>query len=200
MGSAVEVEAIYQRRFGPDLVFRQGMWRVLCSRFFQRYQRYVPRDSTVLEIGAGYCEFINSIAASRKIAVDLNPDTHLYASPDVRTIETSSTDLAAIPSGSVDLAFASNFFEHLTRGDIILTMREVARVLKPTGRFLILQPNISAFQVTRTIVRFLSFTIKVRLPRLLFIVRLYPHMPIILRILGQQTFVVAALDRGRRQS
>jgi SAM-dependent methyltransferase len=225
MGSPVEVEAIYKRRFSPDLVFRQRMWRVLCNRFFQRY---VPRDSIVLEVGAGYCEFINSIAAGHKIAVDLNPDIHLYASADVRALETSSTDLSIIPNGSIDVAFASNFFEHLTRGDIVLTMSEIARVLKPTGRFLILQPNIrycarnfwmffdhitpldqyslaealeiSGFQVTRTIVRFLPFTTNSRLPKLLFMVKLYLRLPILWRFLGQQTFVVAAPDHGRPQS
>src|SRR6185436_13343887 len=118
---------------------RRGMWRVLCQQFFQPY---VPRESTVLEVGAGYCEFINSIAGGHKIALDMNPDTRLYAEPNVRVIEASSTDLSAIESGSVDIAFASNLFEHLTRGDIVRTMREVARVLKPAGRFLILQPNI----------------------------------------------------------
>jgi SAM-dependent methyltransferase len=198
------------------------MWRILCSRFFQRY---VPRESTVLEVGAGYCEFINNIAGAQKIAVDLNPDTARYAHEDVRTIESSSTDLSAIASGTVDVAFASNFFEHLTREDIVATMREVARVLKPTGRFLILQPNIrfcardfwmffdhitpldqyslaealeiSGFRVTRTIVRFLPFTTKSRLPKSLHMVRLYLRLPLLWRVMGQQTFAIAEPDPGR---
>ena len=128
MNGATEVEAIYKRRFIPDLVFRQKMWRVLCRRFFQRY---VPDTSSVLEVGAGYCEFINSIRARQKIAVDLNPDTRAYADPDVRVISTTSTDLSAVDSGSVDVAFASNFFEHLERPDILSTMCEVRRCLRP---------------------------------------------------------------------
>jgi len=200
------------------------MWRVLCQQFFQPY---VPRESTVLEVGAGYCEFINSIAAGHKIALDMNPDTRLYAEPNVRVIEASSTDLSAIESGSVDIAFASNLFEHLTRGDIVRTMREVARVLKPAGRFLILQPNIrfcardfwmffdhitpldqhslaealeiSGFRVVHTIVRFLPFTTKSRLPNSLFLVRLYLQIPLLWRIFGQQTFVVAEPVRRERQ-
>ena len=215
---------IYRRRFGPDVVFRRGMWRVLCQQFFQPY---VPRESTVLEVGAGYCEFINSIAAGHKIALDMNPDTRLYAEPNVRVIEASSTDLSAIESGSVDIAFASNLFEHLTRGDIVRTMREVARVLKPAGRFLILQPNIrfcardfwmffdhitpldqhslaealeiSGFRVVHTIVRFLPFTTKSRLPNSLFLVRLYLQIPLLWRIFGQQTFVVAEPVRRERR-
>ena len=133
-----DLQSIYQRRFQPDLAFRRQMWQVLCQDFFQRY---IPPESSVLEVGAGYCEFINHIQARRKLAVDLNPDTPRFAAPEVRVIATSSTDLSAITPGTMDIAFASNFFEHLSRPEISLTLREVARTLKPSGRFLILQPN-----------------------------------------------------------
>ena len=210
------LETIYKRRFGPDLHFRQQMWRVLCRDFFQRF---VPRDSLVVEVGAGYCEFINHIRARRKIAVDLNPDTRLYAAPDVETIATSSTDLSAIADSSVDVAFASNFFEHLERDAIVRTMQEVARVLRPGGRFLILQPNYrychrdywmffdhvtaldhrsltealetNGFVVRHMVVRFLPFTMKSRLPKSLMLVRAYLRLPIFWRVFGQQTFAVA---------
>src|SRR5258708_14654994 len=139
MSSAVDVEAIYKRRFTPDLTSRQQMWQARCKGFFQRF---VADNATVLEVGAGYCEFINTIRAGAKIAVDLNPDTRHYANPDTRVVETTSTDLSAIESGTIDVAFASNFFEHLTRGDIRDTMRDAAPALRPRGRFLILQPTI----------------------------------------------------------
>jgi SAM-dependent methyltransferase len=219
MSGAADVEAIYKRRFTPDLAARQQMWQVLCSGFFQRY---IPTNAVVLEVGAGYCEFINSIRAGAKIAVDLNPDTQHYANPDVHVVETTSTDLSAIESGSIDVAFASNFFEHLTRSDILTTMREVARALRPGGRFLILQPNIrycardfwmffdhitpldqyslaealemSGFRVKKTIVRFLPFTTKSRLPKASWLISLYLRFPPAWRVLGQQSFVIAELD------
>ncbi|HEX6817002.1 MAG TPA: class I SAM-dependent methyltransferase [Ktedonobacterales bacterium] len=217
------LEKIYSARFGPDVLFRQRMWRILCDSFFRRF---VPPDSTVMEVGAGYCEFINAIPAQRKIAVDMNPRTAEYAAPGVEVALTSSTDLSAIESGTVDVAFASNFFEHLTRDDILATMREVARTLKPGGRFLILQPNIrycardfwmffdhitpldqyslvealemSGFRAVKTIVRFLPFTTKSKLPKSLLMVRAYLAFPLIWRVLGQQTFVVAELDTEGR--
>ncbi len=221
MQQNVSLEAIYQRRFGQDLAFRQEMWRILCAQFFQKF---TPTESTVLEVGAGYCEFINNIRARRKIAVDLNPDTRRHAGSDVEVVATSSTDLAAIESDTIDVAFASNFFEHLTRSDIVLTMREVARVLRPTGRFLILQPNIhfcyrdywmffdhvtpldhhsltealetNGFEVVRTIIRFLPYTTKGRLPNSLVLVRAYLRFPIAWRLFGRQTFVVANVRRS----
>ncbi len=221
MSSAADVRAIYQRRFTPDLKSRQKVWRVLCRSYFQRH---VPRSSTVLEVGAGYCEFINTIQAACKIAVDLNPDTRQYADPDVRVVETSSCDLSSIADNTVDVAFASNFFEHITREDILTTMREVARVLRPDGRFLILQPNIrycardfwmffdhitpldqysltealemSGFRVKKLIARFLPYTTQGHLPTASFLVWLYLRMPLAWRMMGQQTFVVAEPGRS----
>ena len=223
--TAGALEDIYKRRFGPDVMFRQRMWKVLCKSFFQRY---VPTTATVLEVGAGYCEFINNITAARKAALDLNPDTKDYAAPGVWVIESSSTDMSMVPDGSVDVAFASNFFEHITREDILKTMREVARVLTPNGRFLILQPNIRfcardfwmffdhitpldqyslvealemcGFRATKTIVRFLPYTTKGSLPKSVGMVSLYLKIPLLWRFFGQQTFVVAELDRGDGQS
>ena len=219
MAQEAHVQAIYRRRFTPDLAFRDEMWRILTAEFFQQF---IPPDSTVLEVGAGYCEFINHIQAARKIAVDMNEDTFHYAR-DAEVIITSSTDLSAIPSKSVDIVFVSNFFEHLERPDITATMREIARVLRPGGRCLILQPNIkycggdywmffdhvtpldhrslaealeiSGFRVTKTIVRFLPYTTKSRIPQFPALVRAYLRFPLIWRVLGKQTFMIAEVDR-----
>lgn len=216
--SAEMLESLYKRRFGSKIISRQKMWEALCRRFFQRY---IDPESTVLEVGAGYCEFINNIQAKHKIALDLNPDTCQFADPDIVVLQSSSTDMSTLASGSVDVAFASNFFEHISRDDILSTMREVARVLRSTGRFLILQPNIrycardfwmffdhitpldqyslvealemSGFHAEQTIVRFLPYTTQGRLPKFVWMVQLYLTFPILWRFFGQQTFVVAAL-------
>ena len=47
-----------------------------------------------------------------------------------------------IEKGSVDVVFANNFFEHLSKNDIVKTTGEVYSVLRTEGKFLILQPNI----------------------------------------------------------
>lgn len=221
MASEMSLDAIYQRRFGPDLQFRQAMWKLLCKEYFQQF---VPVDSRVLEVGAGYCEFINNIVAREKVVVDLNPDTQQYANPAIKVVIAPSTDLSAIPNDSLDIAFASNFFEHLERGDIVQTMREVARVLRPGGRFMILQPNYrytmrdywmffdhltaldqyslaealetSGFTVVKTVVRFLPYTTKSKLPKSLRLIHLYLRWPILWRIFGQQTFMIAEPRRA----
>jgi ubiquinone/menaquinone biosynthesis C-methylase UbiE len=192
------------------------MWQVLCAGYFQKW---VPPDSTVLEVAAGHCEFINSIRAAHKIALDLNPDVKRYAAPEVRAIVTSSSEMGDVDTGSVDVVFISNFFEHVTKPEILATLREVHRVLRPTGRLLVLQPNIrfcqrdywmffdhitplddrsleealllTDFEVEHRVVRFLPYSTKSRLPSGTFLIRLYLRIPLAWRLLGQQSFVVA---------
>jgi ubiquinone/menaquinone biosynthesis C-methylase UbiE len=212
----VELKAIYERRFNEDVVFRQKMWAVLCHNFFQKY---IPHESAILELAAGYCEFINNIKAKRKIAVDLNPSISVYANPDIEVFNTASTKLNGVSNSSIDIVWTSNFFEHLTREDIVATIQEAERVLKPGGKFLILQPNIrfcakdywmffdhitplddrslsevlevNGFRVVDKIVRFLPFTTKSQLPNSLALLKLYLKLPLAWRIFGQQSFLIA---------
>ena len=211
-----DTKDMYQRRFDGDTEFRARMWQVLCKDFFQHY---IPAQSVVLELAAGYCEFINHIQAARKIAVDINTDTRQRAASDVEVIINPTTDLSGVNQQSVDVVFVSNFFEHLTREDIVKTLRETFRVLKPGGRFLILQPNIRfvpndywmffdhitpiddralaealeivGFKIRELRPQFLPFTTKSRLPKSLFLLRLYLKLPFLHRILGEQAFVYA---------
>src|SRR5690242_2761807 len=103
-----DLRALYLHRFGTAEVQRSDLWEVLCRDFFQRW---VPRDATVLDIAAGHCEFVNNIAASRRLAVDLNPDVMLRAASGVEATVGRSDDLGHLPDGSVDRVFISNFFE-----------------------------------------------------------------------------------------
>ncbi len=58
--------------------------------FFSVTSRWRP---TILEVGAGRCEFINNIVAARKIAVDLSTDTPRFAAPGVEVMTAPSTRL-----------------------------------------------------------------------------------------------------------
>lgn len=211
-----EIDLIYQRRFGEDIKFRKEMYEVLCRQFFQRY---VPEDSVVIDIAAGYCEFINSIRAQRKIALDVNPDVKKFAGPGVEVVLSSSVDMKPIDDQSVDVAFASNFFEHLIKEDIVRTIREVHRVLRQNGSFLILQPNIrycykdywmffdhitplddrslsealevNGFRVVESKPRFLPYTTKSKLPKSIFLLKLYLKIPVFQMLAGKQAFLLA---------
>ena len=213
-----ELSRLYQRRFTSDEQARkQKVWAVLCSDFFQRYVR--PTDR-VLDLGAGYCEFINHIRCGQKIAVDLNEDAALHAASDVKLVHARSTDLGIVPDDSVDVVFVSNFLEHLdNKDDFFATLRELQRILVPEGRLLILQPNIRFLAdqywdfvdhqlplSDRSVVealellgmvpievrpRFLPYTTKSRLPQWPWLIRLYLRLPPAQWLFGRQAWVVA---------
>jgi SAM-dependent methyltransferase len=215
------LKALYRNRFGSESEQREGVWKVLCTDFFQRW---VPEDAVVLDVAAGHCEFINNIRAGRRIAVDLNPDVTLRAAPGVQAYVQRSDDLVDIAEQSVDVVFISNFFEHISREAILATLVEARRVLRTGGRLLVLQPNVrycardywqffdhitpvddralveafaaTGFDVVENIPRFLPYTTKSRLPSGPALVKLYLRVPLAWRVLGAQAFLVATPTTG----
>ena len=138
--SGAELTKLYKERFSAEeLENKRRLWETLCRQFLDQY---IDPQNTVLDLGAGSCEFINACRAAQKIAVDLNPETKNYAK-DAEVILTSSDDLSPIASASVDVVFTSNFFEHLPdKRTLLRTLEECSRVLKPGGRLLVLMPNL----------------------------------------------------------
>jgi SAM-dependent methyltransferase len=212
------VDALYRHRFqDQDLPKKRAIWEVLCREFFQAH---VDRDSVVLDLACGYGEFINTIRANTKHAADLNPDTPRFLDPDVVFHAASASQLDGIAAGSIDVVFASNFLEHLPdKTALSAVFVEVARVLRPGGRFLILGPNIRylpgaywdfydhhlplthnslaeglaihGFTVDLVIDRFLPYTTKSSLPAFPWLISLYLKMPFVWPIFGRQFFVIA---------
>ncbi|MDR3297439.1 MAG: class I SAM-dependent methyltransferase, partial [Prevotellaceae bacterium] len=124
----MELEKLYQQRFHDKAqVEKNKLWRELCRHFFARY---VGREDTVVDVAAGFCEFINNIDCRRKIAVDINTDVRRYAAPDVEVVNAASTDLSAIPPNSVDVVFVSNFFEHISKEDMLTTIEQCHKLLR----------------------------------------------------------------------
>ena len=214
-----ELERIYANRFPEaERAAKTRLWRTLCDAFFARY---VPADGAVLDIGAGYCDFINHVRARRRVAVDLNPETARAAAPGVEVHSIALERLGeAIEPGSIDLAFASNVFEHLRGPDVLLEVLAAIRAaLKPGGRIMIMQPNVrmvggafwdfvdhtlplsergmaealtmSGYEIEECRARFLPYTTKSRLPQWGALVRLYLAFPPARWLMGKQMLVVA---------
>jgi len=59
--------------------------------------------------------------------------TKNFAKGSVKVVIASSMNLKEIENGSIDVAFANNFFEHLSKEDVVKTIREVYRVLRCGG-------------------------------------------------------------------
>ena len=76
----MELKELYNNRFRNELQKRNSIWKVLCNSFFQKL---IMSSSSVLDIAAGECLFINNIQASKKFAFDLNSDVVNYADKEV---------------------------------------------------------------------------------------------------------------------
>jgi ubiquinone/menaquinone biosynthesis C-methylase UbiE len=218
---AEDLQNMYAKRLGADALYRKNLYTILCKQFFQKF---INPSSTVLEIAAGYCEFINEIKANQKIAIDLNPDILNYAHKDVKVIQGYSTEMTSIESNSIDHVYVSNFFEHISHDAIKATIKEVIRVLIPGGTFLILQPNyrycikdyymffdhitpiddrglcevleLSGFEISTCLPKFLPYTTKSKIPKALWLVKIYLKFPILFNVFGQQAFIEATKPRA----
>lgn len=217
MGALDGVQDLYRVRFDEgEKAAKAKIWSILAAWL----QRWFPEDGTVLDLGAGYCEFINHIKAKRKIAVDMNPDTAACAGPGVEVINAPVVPLPALGTDTLDAAFVSNLLEHLAdKAHVMQLLREVNRCLKPGGRIVILMPNIryayreywdffdhqvpltekaavegcimAGFRPVKVIPAFLPYTTKSRLPQWGILVRIYLAVPLLWRIFGKQALVVA---------
>jgi ubiquinone/menaquinone biosynthesis C-methylase UbiE len=126
----------YKSDYTPDSA-RPIVWREIV-----RYlSRFIPRDATVVDLGAGYCDFINNVSAKTKYAVDISPELQDFTTPNVRKINSEAWNLEQIENESVDVVHASNLFEHFDDEELEKVVKEIKRVLKPEGRLILIQPN-----------------------------------------------------------
>ncbi len=215
----MDVEQLYRNRFDQDDRARKAaVWRVLCRDVFSRWVR--PED-VVVDLGAGFCEFINAAQAKRRIAVDLNPDTGRFAAAGVEVQAASASDLHFLGNDTVDVVFSSNFLEHLSgKEEVAKAIREARRVLRPGGTLMLMGPNVrlipgiywdffdhhvplsdrslcellqlTGFHIVRVEPRFLPYTTQSGLPQAPWLVALYLMLrPLSSSILGRQFFIVA---------
>jgi ubiquinone/menaquinone biosynthesis C-methylase UbiE len=128
--------------------------------------------------------------------------------------------MLGVADDSIDVAFASNFFEHLSsKQEFVATLTEIRRVLRRGGRLLIMQPNIRFLSgeywdfldhqlplTDRSVVeglrlvglhptqvwpRFLPYTTKSRLPQWPWLIRVYLRCRPLHGLFGKQAWIVA---------
>jgi SAM-dependent methyltransferase len=193
---------------------RAVLWRSL-YRFSLR--RFIKPSDCVLDLGCGYGDFINAVVARRRIAVDLWEGAASHLAPGVEHHVGSVTDLAFLAPGSVDVAFASNVFEHLEQQDFSRVLSQLSRILSAGGRLIVIQPNYRyafkeyfddythvavyshvslsdllaahGFRVTVCVPRFMPLTVKSRFSVRPALIWAYLHSPV--KPLGKQMLIVA---------
>jgi len=196
--------------YDPD---REIVWKEIAKYL----QKFIPLQSKLLELGAGYCQFINNVGAEEKHALDIFEQIDKYARPEVVVHKESSTNLKCFGSEYFDTVFASNFLEHLDVEECEKTVDEIVRVLKKDGKFILIQPNFKycysnyfddythkrvfshvslpeylkskGFKIELLKPKFLPFSMKSRLPKTRMLVRLYLNLPI--KPFGKQMLVIA---------
>lgn len=203
----------HESRFVADPrrdVLWQSLWRY-------RFSGMITQDDCVLDLGTGYGNFINTVVARRRIAVDAWQGFPAHLAPGVEHHVGSVTDLGFLDDGAVDFAFASNLFEHLTKADFALVLAALRAKLSPRGTLTIVQPNYryafreyfddfdhkaiyshvsladfldaNGFDVFLTEPRFMPLSVKSRLPVTPLLIRAWLASPV--KPIGKQMLVRA---------
>lgn len=193
---------------------RSTVWRALWRNYFRHR---IAADDCVLDLGCGYGEFINNVTARRRIGLDAWDGIRRHLDPSVEAIVGSVTDLGGVADRSVDFAFASNLFEHISQSDFAKVLAALKSRLSAKGTLTILQPNYryayreyfddythvsvyshvsladfltaNGYEVLEVRPRFLPLTVKSRLPVSAALIRLYLASPF--KPLGKQMLLVA---------
>jgi SAM-dependent methyltransferase len=212
-----DLQREYARRFANQAQYRDDVWKVLTADFFQRL---ISPDATVLDLGCGWGEFVNNIAAAKKYGMDLNPESRDRLASDVELLEQDASREWPLTANCLDCVFTSNFFEHLrTKDDLRCTVEQIYRCLRPGGQLICIGPNIRCvpgsywdfwdhylplterslggmlellgFQIERRVARFLPYQMSGGRPAPLPLLRLYLRLPFVWPIVGRQFLVIA---------
>lgn len=193
---------------------RNIVWGALWRYYFRHH---IAADATVLDMGCGYGEFINNVQAKRRIALDMWSDFPKHMAPGVETIIAPATDLSGLADDSIDYAFASNLFEHITQDDLARVLNGLRAKLRKGGQLTMLQPNFRycaseyfddythvsiwshvsladflvahGYEVTAVHPRFLPLTVKSRLPVWPPLIGMYLRSPV--KPMGKQMLLSA---------
>lgn len=215
----LKVERLYAVRFDRrDLEFKVAVWRHLWRRIFSSWIR--PND-VLVDVGAGHCELSNVAVARRRVAVDVNPELPHWAAAGVEAHVATGDRLDFLADGEVDVAFSSNFFEHLPTKEVLArVLDELHRVLRVGGLLIAMGPNVrkmpstywdyfdhhlalselslseglrmAGFSVEVAHAGFLPESTKSRLPRWPWLVGLYLALrPVLAPFFGKQFLVLA---------
>lgn len=214
------LKKLYANRFDyKQRKAKVALWKVLIDCFLQKH---IGSNFSVLDIGGGYCEFINQVQARQKYLIDLNPDSKKFANPDVNVININilgfNEQNCILPP--FDRIFISNLFEHLrNKEELIEVILFCFKYLKRGGALLVIQPNfkysakeyydfidhqlpithISLQEILQTV----GFEINVIIPRFLpfstkgrpaspKLLKLYLKFPFLWDFLGGQMFIKAS--------
>ncbi len=208
-------ERLYSYRFRDiDQTARLRVWEEIAPHV----HGLMGSPQTVLDAAAGRGEFICSIPAAERWAVDEVAYSEAERTEGVKFVTSRIMD-AELPSEHFDGVFASNFLEHLYDQEAISQFLERMReAMAPGGRIAIMGPNYrycskeywdcadhyvalthvaiaehlyaAGFEPQRVIPRYLPYSFRGILPPSPRLTGLYLRTPLAWKLLGKQFLVI----------
>jgi hypothetical protein len=209
--------SFYHEQYLPYDPRRKIAWKAISAYLML----FIGNQKSILELGAGYCECINSLRAKEKTAVDIWSGFRQFADADVATVvQDLRIGLGKLKKRQYDVIIASNFLEHLMMKEATHLLDECHNCLKKNGRIILIQPNFryafkhyfddythqtiytdkslgallmsTGFSVFHQEPRFLPLTFKTRLPVWQWLIAGYLYSP--WRPLAGQMLLIAEKD------
>lgn len=204
------------------LVFDKGravVWREIAGYL----KKWIPKGTAALELGAGYCDFINVLDFPQKMAIDIWPEFTKYAGNEVvcHVLDVRKINVGKFKN-KFDLIMASNLLEHLTIDEVNKLLSDCRKILSQNGKLILIQPNFTysyqhyfddythksiftetslcsvlvqnKYKIVHVEPRFLPLTVKSRFPKWRILVRLYLSLPI--RPMAGQMLIIASFKAG----
>lgn len=211
----MDFETLYKFRFKDvDLSARYLVWETISKYLYE----ISGRPAVVLDPACGLGEFINSVPASEKWALDLGINGS-QLNVDIRFQQISFTE-SDLPKNHFDLIFMSNVLEHLPTQEAVNEFLVKARdLLNKTGCAVIMGPNFkycskdyfdcadhvlalthisieehlvaAGYHVSRVSPKFLPYSFRSRLPANPLLTKAYLNIPLLWRFLGKQFLIIA---------
>jgi 2-polyprenyl-3-methyl-5-hydroxy-6-metoxy-1,4-benzoquinol methylase len=208
---------LYDARFDErEVSAKDAVWREIVAHL----QRYIDPDTPILDLACDRGHFSRWVRGAERWATDIR-DMRAALPEDIRFVHASGLDLTdVVPNGYFGTVFMSNYLEHLESSDAVIEqLRVVHQLLRPSGRVIVLQPNIrlvgprywdfidhkvalterslleaaelAHLHTVELITRFLPYSTKGRLPTDARLVRAYLRFRPAWWLLGRQTLLVA---------
>jgi SAM-dependent methyltransferase len=211
----MEKDKYYESRYTFDKG-RKKVWRAICE-YISKYIQ--GKNYTIVDIGAGYCDFINQIEAANKIAIDSNAESKKFCGENIDFYSSfdSFFETEKKEGKNIDIFFMSNLLEHLTDTEAQNLLRSIYDCLNNNGKVIIIQPNYYyayreywddythlkaythtslmdllksiGFKIERCEKRFLPFTMKSILPKTYILTKLYLNLP--MKPFAKQMLIIA---------
>ena len=207
---------IYEYRFrGVNKSQKIDTWRIISAFIYRK----LNRPKLILDPAACDCEFINTVQAEEKWAVDMNESVKSKADNNIKVIVGNNLEVE-LPSNYFDGVFISNFLEHLaSKEEVVLFLKRMHDSLKTGGYIAVMGPNFkycyknyfdfadheviltetglaehlygAGFEIEKVYPQFLPLSFRGKLPVADILVKIYLAFPIFWKIFGKQFLVIA---------